>query len=142
MVIDDHNKKKPPTAQAFRVHPDQVFSTQSRDEQEQVVPVEDTGPKEVVTVAQGRNIHAPIPGQRVACGYDTTSGRAVYRVQCRIYEPGQTLELPTSEAKRLRETGHVFDPSKIVPPDATVVSAQAFSDSNKPGPVGGNGAGH
>jgi hypothetical protein len=127
-----------PDQKSLRVHPDAVMRpTQLLSVEPQIeAEPEDSGPKETVKVAQGRNIHAPIvPLQRVAVGFDTTTGQLIYRAQCRIYAAGETLELPASEARRLRETGHVFDPNKVLP--AAEQHAQQFDRNDvTPGLVG------
>jgi hypothetical protein len=129
----------------FRTHPDVIFAPgqPAPDEQQTIVPTEPDEPTEICVVAEGHSVHQNT-GEKIMHSWDATTGKYVYRPIFKIFKPGDEITLPVSEAKRLRQTGHIVDPSKIT--DATHFDAKAvaaFDEIVKPGLVNTNAnAGH
>lgn len=67
------------------------------------------------TVAQGRTVVAADPANQVVIGYDS-EGKAIRRARSIIFSPGQEVELPADEVKRLRKVGFLVDPNASAPP--------------------------
>jgi hypothetical protein len=63
-------------------------------------------------VARGRTVHVPTD-QKVLAGYERETNRPIERIVCERRGPGETVELPGSEVKRLRALGFLVDPDLI-----------------------------
>jgi hypothetical protein len=61
------------------------------------------------TVAQGRTIMSADPIDQVIIGYDA-DGKPIKRARSMYFDPGQEIELPPDEVKRLRALGYLVDP--------------------------------
>lgn len=92
-------------AAGFKVHPDHIDAKRG-DGVRALRPVEPdpNEPRELATVARGRQVHVPTDQKR-AVGYDRDSGEMIYAAVQRHYMPGEQVELPISEIRRLRGLG-------------------------------------
>ena len=114
MVDQKHNKKSAP---AFRVHPDSVMTPQPP---RPVIEAELAELEEKMAtgiVASGHSVH--INTGKVQRGYDMTLGQPVYRQEFRTAGPGEVVELPVSEIRRLQEIGILVDPDRVIANDIT-----------------------
>jgi len=73
-------------------------------------------------VARGRTLHLPIPGERRSVGWDPNEKKTVYAAVTRGHGPGERVELPVSEIKRLQGLGFLVDPDRIVAASAAVTA--------------------
>jgi hypothetical protein len=117
--MSEQTNKRAPAATAgmrttapagFRVSPDHIDS-QRGDGVRALRPVEPDPdePREFAVVARGRSVDAPTE-QRRAVGYDPVKGEQLYAAVQRRFMPGETIELPVSEIRRLRELGFLIAP--------------------------------
>ncbi|SRR5579885_1302568 len=63
-------------------------------------------------VERGRTVEVPT-GEKEMRGFDR-EGNALYRPVMRRYGPGQEVELPMREIRRLRELGFLTDPNRRI----------------------------
>jgi hypothetical protein len=70
---------------------------------------------EKAIVARGRSIDIPVEGKRIQVG-TTEDNRKVTRVPIRKAGPGEEVELPADEVRRLRASGFLIDPTNLAPP--------------------------
>lgn len=94
-----------------RIHPDAMTEPHiaRRLPRPEIDPNE---PHETCTVANGRCIDQPVEGAaKEISGYDITKAEYCYRLPTRRFKPGEQIELPVSEARRLRGLGFVLDES-------------------------------
>ena len=93
----------------FRVSPDHIDNTGDGIRNLRPAEPDPDEPREFAIVARGRSIDAPTE-QRRAVGYDPVKGEQLYAAVQRRYGPGERIELPISEIRRLRELGFLVDP--------------------------------
>ena len=113
--MTEHTTKRPAAAMrstapaGFRVSPDHIDNI-GGDGIRNLRPAEPDPdePRELATVARGRSIDAPTE-QRRAVGYDPVKGEQLYAAVQRRFMPGETIELPVAEIRRLRELGFLVD---------------------------------
>jgi hypothetical protein len=91
-------------------------------------------PKVKGIVARGKTVHMAT-GKQIQVGYDATEGKPVYTSEIVAYGPGKEVELPVSEAARLRKLGFLVGPAKVVTDEeaARLPSHPVLGDM--PGPV-------
>jgi len=76
-------------------------------------PVEDSGPRAKATVAKGRTIIAPAPGEGSdLVGFDPFTAAPIRAPRQRAYGPGEEVQLPLSEIERLTRLGFLHDPNR------------------------------
>ena len=99
-------------AAGFKVHPDHLDAKRG-DGVRALRPVEPDPdePRELATVRMGRSVDVPDPVEKRAVGYDRDSGAMIFAAVQHRYGPGQQVELPVSEIRRLRGLGFLVDPS-------------------------------
>jgi hypothetical protein len=69
-------------------------------------------------VARGRSVATLDPTRMIVAGWDADTGKPIMRASLRTYGPGEQLQLPEDEVIRLRGTGHLHDPDKVIAMDA------------------------
>jgi hypothetical protein len=79
-------------------------------------------PRDLATVRTGRSVDVPDPIEKRAVGYDRDTGKPIYAAVQHRYGPGQQVELPVSEIRRLRGLGFLVDPN-----DAPVFTSDPLS---------------
>ncbi len=140
-MVDEKKHKPAGDMRALRRDPDYPLAGPPVLESDEIEapppePPEASEPTEQATVARGRCVHI-LDGTKVARGFDTWTGKTVFRQGFRTAVHPQVVTLGKSEIARLRATGHLIDPDRVAPPDATTVSAQSLHDSVAPGKVNG-----
>jgi hypothetical protein len=140
-AMDKTKKHKPGDVRAgLRVHPDAIAPPAQASEQ--AAPTEPDEPLERAVVATGHVVHIN-SGRRVQRGSDPNDfSKPIFRTPFVEATPGTEVELPRSEVKRLRETGHLVDPNKVATDEEARTISALPRDAVPPGPVKGNGGGH
>ena len=110
-------------AAGFKVHPDHL-DAKPGDGVRALRPAEPDPdePRELATVRPGRSVDVPDSIEKRAVGYDRDTGKSIYAAVQHRYGPGQQVELPVSEIRRLRGLGFLVDPN-----DAPVFTSDPLS---------------
>lgn len=75
------------------------------------------------TVAKGRTVHCPAPGETAFVAYDK-EGEPVFGPVLKYFGPDETVELPVREIIRLRGLGFLTDPDKRFRTHKDIAAAQ------------------